>query len=252
MRLAIVTGTSRGLGEATAQLLLESNIHVFGISRSPNKHLETVADEHKIPYTHYSCDLSHIQAVEKTCKAISERLNETDIETLYLINNAAALEPIDKSININREDLVHHIHVNTVAPMLMTNYFLKQATEQNFHLYAVTVTSGAATRPVYGWSAYCSTKASINMYTKTVALEQSELKTGHKVFAFSPGIMDTAMQETIRSSSREAFIEVDTFKQYKEDHQLKNPRHIGSILVDILTDETNIENGKIYNAFHYI
>src|SRR5690625_5281473 len=127
-------------------------------------------------------------AVQETCDKMNEYIHSQEATDLYLVNNAAVLEPIDHSMNIQKDDLAYHVQVNTIAPMTMMNYFLKQATEQELSFYGATVTSGAANRPMYGWSAYCTTKASMNMYTKTVALEQDELKTGHKVIAFSPGI----------------------------------------------------------------
>lgn len=251
MELAIVTGVSKGLGESIAQLLIKERISVIGISRSGNKKLATVAEQHGVSFVHYTCDLGSLEAIDKVCDDIDHYIRKQDVQRIYLINNAAILEPIDQSMNIKPYDLANHVQVNTVAPMVMMNYFLRRATDETVPFYGVTITSGAATRPIYGWSAYCSTKASINMYTQTVALEQDTLKTGHKVIAFSPGIMDTAMQEKIRDSSREAFIDVDTFRQYKQDNQLKDTDTIGSILVNILRETETIENGKVYNAADY-
>src|SRR5699024_6696796 len=102
------------------------------------------------------------------------------------------------------------------------------------------ISSGAADRPMYGWSAYCSSKASIDMYTKTLALEQKALGTNHKVFAFSPGIMDTEMQEKIRSSSPQQLANVDTFKGYHEPTLSSNTDEIVRIIVPIMSDEGNI------------
>src|SRR5699024_5076527 len=119
-------------------------------------------------------------------------------------------------------------------------------------LISMIITSGAANRPIFGWSAYCSSKASMNMYVQTVALEQNHLKTNHKIIAFSPGVMDTAMQEKIRESSTEAFIDVETFRGYKEDGQLSKSDMVGSVIVDIMGDESSIENGKIYDISDYI
>lgn len=161
------------------------------------------------------------------------------------------LEPIDQSMNIQSADLAYHIRVNTTAPMVFMNNFLKQAAEKDVQFVGTTITSGAAERPVYGWSAYCTSKASINMFTRTAALEQEELNTPSKVIAFSPGVMDTNMQEKIRASDADAFKDVDNFREYKRNNQLKDTDVVGGVLVDILTDETNIINGKIYYAKDY-
>ncbi|WP_164669623.1 (S)-benzoin forming benzil reductase [Virgibacillus doumboii] len=251
MRYAVVTGVSKGLGESIAKMLMESGVHVTGISRSKNDLLNDFAAEQNVSYQHYSCDLGNMEAVQDTFNQISESIFPHDPETVFLINNAAVLEPIDQSMNIKSADLAYHVQVNTVAPMVLTNLFLQKTTEMDVPFIGTIISSGAAERPVYGWSAYCTTKASINMYTKTAALEQEELKTQHKIIAFSPGIMDTKMQEKIRESSKNAFVEVDTFRDYKKNNMLKSTDAVAGVLVDILTDESSIENGKIYNVKDY-
>ncbi|ASN06618.1 (S)-benzoin forming benzil reductase [Virgibacillus necropolis] len=251
MKYAVITGVSKGLGESIAEYLLESGVHVIGISRTGSTKLNKQAKSNNVTFTHFPCDLSNATEIENTYKEISEEVFTESLSTIYLVNNAAVLEPINPSMNIKSKDLAYHMQVNTVAPMILTNLFLKVATEKDVSMIGVTVTSGAAERPVYGWSAYCSSKASINRYTETVALEQDELKTGHKLIAFNPGVMDTEMQEKIRSTSQYSFIDVDTFKDYKKNNFLKDTVTVAGILVDILTDERSIKNGEIYNANDY-
>src|SRR6202008_1576489 len=60
----------------------------------------------------------------------------------------------------------------------------------------INVSSGAAYRPLEGWSSYCSAKAGLAMLTRSLALET----TGVRVFGFSPGTIDTDMQVKIRAS----------------------------------------------------
>lgn len=251
MKFAIVTGVSKGLGQAIASLLIEAKVNVLGISRSPNESLIQLAEKHGVTYKHFACDLGNTNEIEKTMEAMSQTIFEHELSTLFVVNNAAVLEPIDQAKNINGSDIAYHVHVNTIAPMMLINYFLNKASEKEVRLIGVTVTSGAADRPVYGWSLYCSTKASINRYTETVALEQKEQKTEHKIIAFNPGIMDTNMQEKIRASSEEQFADVSRFRGYKENNDLKDAKTVGGVLVDIITDEVNIENGKIYNVKDY-
>lgn len=251
MKYAVITGVSRGLGESIAKFLLESGIHVIGISRTGSSKLKRDAASNNVTFTHYSCDLSDVDAIDHTFQLISKEIFTEHVTSIYLVNNAAVLEPINPSVNITSKELTYHMQVNIVAPMAFMNLFLKEATEQEVSLVGVTITSGAAQRPMYGWSAYCSSKASINRYTETVALEQAELKTGNKVIAFNPGVMDTGMQEKIRSTPLESFRDVETFIDYKRKNALKDPDTVGGILVDILNDEASIENGKIYNVDDY-
>ncbi|MBY7143013.1 (S)-benzoin forming benzil reductase [Virgibacillus sp. NKC19-3] len=249
MKVAIITGVSKGLGESVATLFLESGIDVIGISRSSNEKLSKLGYKNNTTYLHYPCDLGNIADLEKTCEAIHEEVFTEELTSLYVVNNAAVVEPVDQAMNIEAERLAHHIQVNAIAPMALMNLCLRKATDARVPLFGVNVTSGSADRPVHGWSAYCSSKASINMYTQTVALEQGN--TENKVIAFNPGIMDTEMQEQIRESSKEAFTEVETFQDYKRNNVLKDTDAVGSVLVDILTDD-DIENGKIYSVADYL
>lgn len=251
MRHAVVTGVSKGLGESIAKLLMESGIHVVGVSRGSNDKLATVAAENNVNYEHYSCDLGNLETTQKTFSEIANDLFSKEPETVYLINNAAVLDPVDKSMDTKGTEIAHHMQVNTIAPMILTNMFLKKAADKDIRFIGTTISSGAAERPMYGWSAYCSSKASINIFTQTAALEQEELNTQSKVIAFSPGVMDTEMQERIRASDEDAFRDVEQFRSLKEENKLKSTDTIGEILVDILTDETSIENGRIYRASDY-
>lgn len=251
--LAIVTGISRGLGASLGKLLLESGIDVIGISRTENKTLTQISVENNQFYQHFSCDLSDVAALEQTIKAIQTVIKQQQgqIETIYLLNNAGMVQPIHQAMNIENDELVSHVTVNTIAPMILTNQFLKMATADELPMIVANVSSGAAEDAIYGWSAYCSTKAGLNMYTKTVALEQEELETEHKIIAFSPGIMDTEMQKQIRASSTEDFVEVERFKDYKINNSLRQTDNVASILIDIIRD-VDVKNGKIYNIKNYL
>ena len=62
----------------------------------------------------------------------------------------------------------------------------------------INVSSGAALRPLEGWSAYCAGKAGLAMLTRSIDLEHRAA--GIRVFGFQPGTTDTDMQVTIRAS----------------------------------------------------
>ena len=62
----------------------------------------------------------------------------------------------------------------------------------------VNVSSGAAIRPLEGWSAYCTGKAGLAMLTRAIMLENPS--NGIRVFGFQPGTTDTDMQVAIRAS----------------------------------------------------
>lgn len=254
-KLAVITGVSRGLGASLANLLLESGIDVIGISRSENRRLPTTAKENNQFYQHFACDVSDIPQLEETARLIDEEIKvrnaEQEIETIFILNNAGVVHPIDQSQHLKSKELIDHVMINSIAPMVLTNYFLKKQKELEIPLVIANVSSGAAENPIFGWSAYCSTKASLNMYTRTVALEQEELKTGNRIIAFSPGIMDTDMQTEIRSATKEQFAEIEKFKDYKANNSLRQADLVAGVLIDIITDE-DVRNGEIYYINDYI
>lgn len=252
MKYAVVTGVSAGLGLDTTKLLLQSGMHVLGISRTDNQVLYDIAKENDVQYTHYACDLGTPEEVTKTVEEISDKLVDLgENDSLYMINNAAVIQPIKRADTITQEELAHHYQVNVFAPMQWMNTILAKSKAHKFTVIGVNITSGAAVGPLFGWSAYCSSKASMNMYTKTTALEQNELQTGNKIIAFNPGVMDTNMQAEIRSADKEDFLLVGQFKQYKQQGILSLTESVASVLVDIITDEGNIMNGAIYDVNDY-
>ena len=62
----------------------------------------------------------------------------------------------------------------------------------------VNLSSGAAHRPMEGWSAYCAGKAGLAMLTR--AIHEEYAAQGIRVFGFAPGVVDTDMQGSIRAS----------------------------------------------------
>lgn len=248
MKYAIITGTSRGLGASIAALLLKQGVHVIGVSRNKNTKLENLAIENNVSYQHYTCDLSHVEKVERVFSIISNQCNRSEITAIYLIHNAGTVNPINTADQYTSEAITAHVNVNLIAPMVASSIVLKELKKFNLPLINVYVTSGTADRSVYGWSAYSATKAGINRFAKTVALEQSQLDDDNKVMIFDPSIMDTEMQQEIRSSSKDAFQDVTQFQQYKQENKLRSTDTVAQVLINILMEPNKIENGGYYSV----
>lgn len=246
MKFAFITGVSKGLGKSTAAFFLESQINVIGVSRTDNKELVKIAEENN-----YSCDLGKRSDVRTMLDAVLKQIDHYGASVIYIVNNAATIEPIDPLFKVNDDELQNHFTVNVITPMVILNTFIKHYRAERGMIIGVNVTSGAANRPIFGWSAYGSSKASIDAYTKTAALEEESLRSGNKIIGFNPGVMDTKMQEYIRSQDEQSFQDVEIFKSLKKNKILKDTDIIAGLLVDILTDEVNIENGKIYDVKDY-
>lgn len=244
MKYAVVTGASKGLGASIAERILQEGFGLISVSRTENLILKQLAEKNGLFYQHVTCDLTNRSETEQAFSSVAETIfSSTDHEVL-LVNNAGVVEPIDRAGNLDHEKIEMALQLNLAAPMFTTNLFLQKANSKK--LTVVNITSGAAERPVHGWSVYCSTKAALNMFTKTVAVEQNHLGNA-TIIGYSPGIMDTDMQGVIRASKEHAFQEVNKFIAYKENGMLRRTKVVADALIDLLlTDE--VENGKIYSV----
>lgn len=159
------------------------------------------------------------------------------------------VEPIKNVGDASEKDIVSNVQLNLVAPMVLSEYFIKETKSFSGNKMIVNITSGAANRPIAGWSTYCSTKAGLNMFTSTIGIEQAA-KSDVTAIAFSPGIMDTDMQSTIRTAEKDDFHSIDQFKEYHEKGMLRSPSFVAKIIVQLLSGQ--VDNGRVYDIKEFI
>ncbi|TFE02011.1 SDR family NAD(P)-dependent oxidoreductase [Jeotgalibacillus salarius] len=239
---AIVTGGSKGLGAAVVSHLINRDIEVTDVSRSGNSSLK----ENKL-YHHKQTDMISLSDSLHFFRSWTEE--QTDLTKLYLIQNAGTVQPVETVGSMDPSAIETAIKLNYTAPVAWANLAFELADQQGFELIIVNITSGAAEKPNHGWSVYGSTKAALNLFTETAALEQGDH--GHTIISYSPSIMDTGMQEEIRSTNADSFAAVETFQQYKEQGKLRKPEEVGGVLVNILLEE-QLKNGKLYHVNDYL
>ncbi len=242
MKLAIITGASKGLGASIAKRMIKEGTGIISVSRTDNQELTELAAENQVFYGHYFCNLASPEEIESAFKEITALLREKQPEALFAFNNAGVIDPIGTAGRLDHKALIQNVHVNLIAPFMISNILLN---EDLSDMTIVNITSGAAERPIQGWSAYCSTKAGINMFTETAALELQTAGSSQKIIAYSPGVMDTDMQGTIRSSAKEDFKDLEKFRTYKEKGMLRDTDTVANALINLLL-EKEIENGKVY------
>ena len=244
MHFVVITGTSHGLGEAIADEFFGPDVSVYCISRNVNKALmdRAVAKGSRCHYI--SQDLAETGAIEGIMDEIFTNIKAKKPHRITLVNNAGTVEPVGP-LHTNKPDaMTAAFLLNVVAPMTLSSHFIKMSMGIAVPKVIVNISSGAAQRPVWGWSTYCSTKAAIDMFTRVTALEQEDRENPVKVLAFAPGIVDTPMQEKIRNTSHEEFRDRDTFISYKQEGQLLDPSAVAKRLREIILDES-VKNGSI-------
>lgn len=217
--IAIITGTSSGIGKAIAELLLAEGTCVIGIGRR-----HTIAHP---AYTAVTCDLSDEQAVRDLS---FDGMIASDV---LLINNAGILGQVQRLSDQRVPDISMVLAVNTVAPAILMNTF-SRICEGRYGLTVVNISSGAAQRAIPSWSAYCASKAALEMLSETFYLEEREKGRGTKVYAVAPGVVDTDMQAQIRAVDPEDFAASATFHAYKEHNELASPEVVARKLRKLL------------------
>ncbi len=224
MNFYYITGTSRGLGKALAEYYLTEapNNIVIGISRN-----QTVFHKN---YEHFNVDLGDPSQV-KTLHFPPHH----DAKKIVLINNAGVVGMIKPMGQLTSEAIIHNFQVNLVAPAVLSNQFMKAYHDSNADKMIVNISSGAGKTPIAGWAPYCASKAGINMLSKVVDEEQKNAF-GYKfrIYSIEPGVIDTQMQEEIRSASPEDFVRLTDFINYKIENQLAKPTLIAEKFAHII------------------
>jgi benzil reductase ((S)-benzoin forming) len=233
-----ITGTSRGIGKAFAEFLLEDpSNYVIGMSRQ-----KTI--EHS-NYRHFFLDLTNMNAVSDFKFEL-----HSNPQKIYLINNAGALGAIRHVGKLSSESIIASYTVNLIAPSILTNAFISCYNTTDAEKVILNISSGAGKNPIDGWATYCASKSGLDMFSRAVDVEQKirakhpqeNIHKGFKIFSISPGVVNTQMQSDIRNASKEDFSRVEDFKNYKETAQLADPKNISRKYFEILSDIDSIKD----------
>ena len=209
-RLAIVTGTTSGIGEKVAQQLLRRGWEVIGIARRAAA-LDTPG------YTHHSFDLANVAGLtSRLDKQIGSRARDGGLTRIALVNNAADLALLGQVDQLAPAGMLQAYAVNTVAPVLLMGWVLRTAPPR-IPVRMVNVSSGAGVEPFPGLGAYGNTKAALRLAGMVLGAELDMRAAGGAardatVWSYEPGVVETPMQDAVRGASAEKVPIVQVFK----------------------------------------
>ena len=191
----LVTGASRGIGAAAAVALAAAGAALRLVARDGDRLAEVaraIASAAGRAETAI-CDVTDYAAVSSMVEDALRRRGPIDV----LINNAGVVEPIGPVADADPAAWARSIGINLIGAYNVIRAVLPGmlATRAG---RIINLSSGAATTPLEGWSAYCSSKAGLAMLTQMVTLEAGPA--GIQTFGFSPGTTDTDMHVLIRAS----------------------------------------------------
>jgi NAD(P)-dependent dehydrogenase (short-subunit alcohol dehydrogenase family) len=234
-RTALVTGASRGIGRASADALARAGARVIVTARDQTQ-LNTVAAEIGNGARGIAADVSQPAEVD----ALFEAAGPVDI----LINCAGMIQPIAPLAVADREVWWRNLEVNLYGPYLTCQAALPPMLKAGWGRI-INVSAGVASGRMASWSAYSAAKAGLETLTKVMALEVGQQ--GVHVNVVRPGIVDTEMQDEIRSTSAELFgrENLERYRSYKERGVLRPPEHPARLILWVLSPEADDLNGEI-------
>ena len=241
-QVAWVTGAGRGIGRAAALALAEQGAAVAVASRTQSE-VDQVATEIKSRggrSVSTMLDVSNWDMVDWAAKQIENALGPIDV----LINNAGVLEPLGRLWETDPEQWTRLIDIN-----LSGAYYCMRTTLpgmiQHGRGVIINISSGAATFPAPGWSAYAASKAALDHLTRNLAVDLKG--TPIPTYSLHPGIVESRMEEALRSATpdqlppeRRRFI-VDQ----KESGKVLSPDVPARAIVWMASTLCDLENGAV-------
>lgn len=194
-QVAIVTGASRGIGEATARAFATAGACVVLAARSSGD-IQRIAEEINDAggaAIAVACDVASYGDVSRLVDETVGAFGRLDI----LVNNAGVIDPVARLADSDPEAWGHAFDINAKGVYHGLRAAIPQMAQQGAGVI-VNISSGAATSPLEGWSHYCSGKAAALMLTRSADKEYAEH--GIRVVGLSPGTVATEMQVAIKAS----------------------------------------------------
>ena len=239
----VVTGASKGLGRALALALAGHGYPVLALAR-PSTELDEIGGllASVAPGSRsIECDLSNPTSIANAASLISQ-------QTTFLaglVHNAGAIAPVKPLDKVDASDWAHSIQVNLVGIQDLTQRIYPLLGGE--HQSRITViSSGASLRPIGSWSAYCVSKAGLDMWSRCVAEEGRESNISS--VSVAPGIVDTGMQTEIRSTPAEDFPSLQSFIDLHANGDLARSEDVAAQLMPLVTTHSMEQSGQRFDV----
>jgi NAD(P)-dependent dehydrogenase (short-subunit alcohol dehydrogenase family) len=184
-RVAIVTGSSSGIGLDTSITLAQNGFLTYATMRNLDKGsiIETAAEKEKIPIRVIELDVTDDRSVNDAIQRIISEIGKIDV----LVNNAG-YGLVGAFEDLSMEEIKSQYETNVFGLMRVTQKVLPIMRNQEFGII-VNVSSGAGIFGYPGGSAYVSTKFAVEGLTESISYELESF--GIKVVLIEPGFIRT-------------------------------------------------------------
>jgi 3-oxoacyl-[acyl-carrier protein] reductase len=187
-KVAVITGGTKGLGRAVAQRFLDEGASVVCAARTPGD--------------------SAVLIRQARDRAVYHEVDVTDPASVadamdVAIRTYGGLDILVANAGVNHDGKVEHLRPEQWKHMVDTNlngvFYSTQAAAKHMVRQGsgriITVSSCMATRVAIGAAGYAATKAAVEMFTKTAAIELG--RKGVQVNCVAPGVLDGGMGSAV-------------------------------------------------------
>ena len=220
--LYILTGSTRGLGLALAQALLQTQHALLCIARSESPELKRAAQAAGCELTHWTLDLAQ-------CPASAEPLQQwlqqhaAQAASVSFIHNAGMIPTVAPLSQLPGAEIAQALRVNLEAPLQLSAAYLAATAAWNVPRKLLFISSGLGRRPMASQTIYCASKAGLDHAARCIALEQAHEHHGARVCSLAPGVIDTDLQIQLRNAPSADFPDRARFEQLQSQGQLDSP-----------------------------
>ena len=212
----LITVISAGIGFALAERYLNSGARVLGLSR---RKPEALAAHERLVWR--QIDLESPAQIRALLPELLAGVGDIDLAIL----NAAIIGRIGDLGETALEEMKRVFDINVWANKTLLDGIFRHGVRIR---QVVGISSGAAAGARRGWNAYALSKNALNMLMGLYAAERPETH----FCALAPGIVDTAMQESISSLPADArFPDVETLKKLRGTPYMPKPKAAADNLI---------------------
>ena len=236
-RTAIVTGGSRGIGQAIVRKLAETGANVVFTYASNTGAADSLVQElenSRAKVRAIQGDVRDAKSVKGVLEATLEEFGGLDI----LVNNAGILR--EQMLAFTKEaDWDEVLATNLKGAFLFMKAAIRQMARKRFGRI-ISISSDAALMGDAQRSAYCAAKAGLLGLTRSVARETASQ--GITVNAVCPGVIETEMIAHLSDAKREAYLERIPARRFGE------PAEVANLVVFLAAEESGYITGQVLSV----
>jgi NADP-dependent 3-hydroxy acid dehydrogenase YdfG len=185
-RVAVITGASSGIGEATARALAADGYRVALLARRADR-IQALADELGDAAIAIQADVTDRDSLVAAAQRVQDELDGADV----LVNNAGIML-LGPFVSEQREDSRRMVETNLLGAMTATEVFLDQLKDGGGDLVNISSVAGRTARA--GNAGYAATKWGMNGWSESL---RQELQPDVRVIVVEPGAVATELSDHI-------------------------------------------------------